>query len=76
MKEDRAYQFIDKLYQQVRTIKAIREAGVDIEGFSKRLRTAEFELLHAIDTVKRKEESERPKEEVKSEINFLPRHRG
>lgn len=75
MNENRANQFKDKLYQLVRSIKALREAGADIEGFSKRLRVAEFEILHGIDAVKIKEESERPEEEVKEEVNFLPRHK-
>jgi len=75
MNADRAYQFKDKLQQLVRSIQALREAGTDIEGLSKRLRAAEFELLYGIDAIKIKEESERVEKVEKPETPCLPRHR-
>ena len=61
MNEKRAQELINKLHQLIGNVKAVKEAGNNINKFSEHLRMAEIDILQAIDDIKVDRESERCK---------------
>ena len=74
MNSEHAKQMVMGLYELQRKIKAIKEQHGGFGDFSKYMREAEFNLIHAIGEVKAEEERQEEKEERKDDSpKMLPR---
>jgi len=67
MNSEHAKQMVMGLYELQRKIKAIKEQHGGFGDFSKYMREAEFNLIHAIGEVKAEEERQEERQEEKEE---------